>query len=80
MISSHAKPWANAMIPARRNANFSFEIKSVLVTTANFLARGCLAISCAIKISPAPDVSSAGMHMMTTSTESMLWSTTAFKR
>ena len=59
-------------MPSKRAASFSFEIKSVLVITANFLAFGCLAISAAMKVSPAPDVSSAGIHIITMSTESML--------
>jgi hypothetical protein len=42
------------MIPSNRTASFSFEIKSVFVMTANFFAFGCLAISAAIKVSPAP--------------------------
>ena len=72
MISSQTKPSAIFMMPSKRAANFSFEIKSVFVITANFLAFGCFAISAAIKVSPAPDVSSAGMHIITISTESIL--------
>ena len=57
-----------------------FDTKSVFVTSANFFARGYLAISAAINTSPAPEVSSAGRHIITISTESMLSLTTALRR
>ena len=72
MISSHTNPFAKSLIPTKRLASDFFDIRSVLVITAIFLALGCLAISAAINTSPAPDSSSAGKHIMIASTESML--------
>jgi hypothetical protein len=80
MISFHVNPLASSEIPSKRVAIFFLETRSVLVTRANFFARGYFAISAAINSSPAPDVSSAGRHIMTISTESMLSLTTALRR
>ena len=80
MISFQVKPFASSEIPSKRVAIFFFETRSVFVTSANFLARGYFAISAAINSSPAPDVSSAGRHIITISTESMLSLTTALRR
>ena len=79
-ISSQVNPLASSEMPSKRVAMFFFETKSVFVTSANFFARGCLAISAAINSSPAPDVSSAGKHIITISTESILSLTTALRR
>ena len=80
MISSQTKPFAKDEIPSKRVARFFFETKSVFVTSANFLAREYFAISAARNSSPAPEVSSAGRHIMTISTESRLSFTTALRR
>ena len=79
-ISSQVNPLARAEIPSKRVAKFFFETKSVLVTSANFFAREYFAISAARNSSPAPEVSSAGRHIITISTESRLSFTTALRR